>query len=98
MASTYEMALARLNVNAQQDRRTDSRSYVSSQANSYTYAPIYAFDSSVMGNTARSNASAETDAKYSDEQGFTGKNAQTVAIALGLAVVGAGAVYVLTKI
>ena len=83
--ATNDFALWRINtdINAQRDERQDNRAWTTSQANSYTYAPIFAFDSSVMGNTARSNASAEASAQFSDEQGFTGKNAQTTMIALG---------------
>lgn len=93
MALLYDM-----NIYAQQDKRTDSRAYTSSQANSYTYAPIYAYNSSVMGNTAKSNADAQTDAKFSEESGFTGKNAQTVLLGLGAAAIVAGAVYVFIKV
>jgi len=87
-----------VNVNAQRDERQDNRKLVYTNANSYTQANIYAINSSVMGNTAKSSASAETDAKFSDEQGFTGKNAQTAIIGVGVAVAAAGLVYALVKI
>jgi hypothetical protein len=87
-----------MNLNAYFDSRQDNRNFSTSNANSYTFAPIYAFDSSVMGNSAKSNASAESELRASNEQGFTGKNAQTVLIALGIAVIGVGAVYAATKL
>jgi hypothetical protein len=75
------------------DSRQDNRNF--SQANSYTFAPIYAFDSNVVGNTAKSNA--ESDQRTSSEQGFTGKNAQTVLIVAVIAVIGGAAAYAITK-
>ena len=96
--TTTDLALWKLNATANVDSRQDNRAWTTSQANSYTYAPIIAFDSSVMGNSASSKASAETDAKFSDENGFTGKNAQTTMIALGaVGILAIGGIILLKK-
>lgn len=86
-----------MNVYANQDKRQDNRNTTSSV--SVVYAPQIAHPgATIAGNKTSSEASATSDWKQSDEQGFTGKNAQTTLIVgiAAVAVVG-GAVFLLKK-
>lgn len=71
------------NANANIDSRQDNRNM--SQANSYTFSPYIAYPgSTISGNKASSSASANADQTHAD--GITGKNLQTVGIAVAAAV------------
>jgi hypothetical protein len=81
-------------VNAQQDKRTDARSYNSSNSTSITYAPIYAYDSTVSGNKNSAESTSRADWEQSNSDGFTGKNAQNTLIAVGVVAVLCGVGYI----
>ena len=85
-----------INVNAQQDRRVDSRAFQTVNAYSIVYNPQIAHPgATISGNKNTADSNAKADWEQSSETGFTGKNAQTVLIA-GIGIVAVvGAAYVL---
>lgn len=84
-----------MNVNAQRDERQDNRSWTSSNTSSMVYSPIFAFDSSVMGNSADASATSKTSSeKEAGTSGITGDNIQNVALIGGAALVAVGIAYV----
>ena len=84
--ATYGLINPSLNANAYVDSRQDNRTSTVSYANSYTYAPIIAYENaSVWGNSAEANSTAKTSSEQRQEDGITGKNIQTVAVVAVLA-------------
>ena len=92
--------LADLNVYANQDKRTDARSFQTVNAYSIVYNPQIAHPgATISGNKNTADSNARADWEQSSESGFTGKNAQTVLIAgIGIVTVAAAAYILLPKI
>jgi hypothetical protein len=82
-------------VDAQRDERQDNRAW--SNSYSIVYNPQVAYPNSKVSSSNTAESKASTDWGQSEENGFTGKNAQTVLIVGVGVVVVAGAAYLYLK-
>lgn len=83
------------NVNAQRDERQDNRA--TSNSYSIVYNPQVAHPGGKISGNNRADSSASTDWGQESNDGFTGKNMQTVLIVGAGLAIAAGAAYIILK-